>query len=251
MGDKCNCPPEGAPEWVMTYGDLMSLLLTFFIMLVAISEIKKEEKFQIVVQHIQLAFGERGGGGTTDNTDETPKLTLPDWLEALMAKMNKHKNQSNTKAKGPDGEDNTVTMIRPNYEQVEGGTIVFQRDSAGLNALSKRQIAQVVEQLKGKSNKIRIAANASREELQTDEALKQFPDIYALCYARAMVVHGEMLKLGVSADRLLVSMSGVNEPVKARVVGVNAGPNRRVEIYASHETVDDFGAHVYEEAVEK
>ncbi|MCA9240906.1 MAG: flagellar motor protein MotB, partial [Planctomycetales bacterium] len=28
-------PPPGIPEWVVTFGDMMSLLLTFFIMLVS------------------------------------------------------------------------------------------------------------------------------------------------------------------------------------------------------------------------
>ncbi|MFN0196532.1 MAG: flagellar motor protein MotB, partial [Planctomycetaceae bacterium] len=32
--------PAGAPEWVVTYGDMMSLLLTFYIMLVSMSEMK-------------------------------------------------------------------------------------------------------------------------------------------------------------------------------------------------------------------
>ena len=35
----------GIPEWVVTFGDMMSLLLTFFIMLVSLSEMKEEEKY--------------------------------------------------------------------------------------------------------------------------------------------------------------------------------------------------------------
>ena len=35
--------PPGVPEWVVTYGDMMSLLLTFFIMLVSLSEIVAEK----------------------------------------------------------------------------------------------------------------------------------------------------------------------------------------------------------------
>ena len=33
----------GVPEWVVTYGDMMSLLLTFFIMLVSMSELKMKD----------------------------------------------------------------------------------------------------------------------------------------------------------------------------------------------------------------
>ena len=40
---------EGAPEWMVTFGDLMSLLLTFFVLLFSISEIKSEKIFDVVV----------------------------------------------------------------------------------------------------------------------------------------------------------------------------------------------------------
>ncbi len=47
----------GIPEWVVTFGDMMSLLLTFFIMLVSLSEIKEEERFQSMVEEIHQHFG--------------------------------------------------------------------------------------------------------------------------------------------------------------------------------------------------
>ena len=46
-------PEAGIPEWVVTFGDMMSLLLTFFIMLVSMSEIKEEERFQALVQSMR------------------------------------------------------------------------------------------------------------------------------------------------------------------------------------------------------
>ena len=47
----------GIPEWVVTFGDMMSLLLTFFIMLVSLSEIKEEEKYQALVESMRKQFG--------------------------------------------------------------------------------------------------------------------------------------------------------------------------------------------------
>jgi chemotaxis protein MotB len=37
------CPPcdKGAPRWVTTFGDLMSLLLCFFVLLLSFSEIDR------------------------------------------------------------------------------------------------------------------------------------------------------------------------------------------------------------------
>ena len=52
-------PPveEGAPTWVVTFGDLMSLLLTFFILLFSMSEIEVE-KFRMAVNSLHEGFGE-------------------------------------------------------------------------------------------------------------------------------------------------------------------------------------------------
>ena len=51
--------PEGggAPKWMVTYGDLMSLLLTFFVLLLSFSTVKVED-FQQAVASVQreLAF---------------------------------------------------------------------------------------------------------------------------------------------------------------------------------------------------
>ena len=50
-------PEAGIPEWVVTFGDMMSLLLTFFIMLVSMSEMKQDEKFQAVAESFRRQFG--------------------------------------------------------------------------------------------------------------------------------------------------------------------------------------------------
>ena len=47
----------GIPEWVVTFGDMMSLLLTFFIMLFGMSEIKQEQKFQALMESLRHQFG--------------------------------------------------------------------------------------------------------------------------------------------------------------------------------------------------
>ena len=46
----------GAPEWVVTFGDMMSLLLTFFVMLLSFSTMEAS-KFKIVAGYMREAFG--------------------------------------------------------------------------------------------------------------------------------------------------------------------------------------------------
>ena len=52
---KCDCPP-GAPGWLATFADLMSLLLTFFVLLLSFSEMDAQ-KFKKASGSIRLAFG--------------------------------------------------------------------------------------------------------------------------------------------------------------------------------------------------
>ena len=47
---------EGAPAWVVTFGDLMSLLLCFFVLMLSFSEMDRK-KYKIVSGSIKQAFG--------------------------------------------------------------------------------------------------------------------------------------------------------------------------------------------------
>ena len=47
---------QGAPMWIVTFSDLMSLLLTFFVLLLSFSTIS-EEKFNQALMSLQGAFG--------------------------------------------------------------------------------------------------------------------------------------------------------------------------------------------------
>jgi chemotaxis protein MotB len=49
---------EGAPEWIVTFADLMSLLVCFFVLIISFS-IQDKEKMQIVAGSMRDAFGVR------------------------------------------------------------------------------------------------------------------------------------------------------------------------------------------------
>lgn len=49
------CPPPGAPAWMATFSDLVTLLLTFFVLLYAMSK-QDEHKFESIAGSIRKAF---------------------------------------------------------------------------------------------------------------------------------------------------------------------------------------------------
>src|SRR6056297_4192581 len=61
---KKKCPPEGAPEWMTTYGDMVTLLLTFFVMLLTTATVDGHELRLILAAFPGL--GNLEGGNTLE-----------------------------------------------------------------------------------------------------------------------------------------------------------------------------------------
>ena len=66
---------EGAPAWMMTFGDMMSLLLTFFILLFSMSSIEVE-KFKAATNSLQEALGEANVGILPDGATPVVEIGL-------------------------------------------------------------------------------------------------------------------------------------------------------------------------------
>jgi len=64
MTKKKKCPPEGAADWMLTYGDMVTLLLTFFVMLFTVSEVD-EAKLQLIIAAFS-GLGILEGGNTLE-----------------------------------------------------------------------------------------------------------------------------------------------------------------------------------------
>jgi chemotaxis protein MotB len=63
MAQEKKCPPEGLPGWMGTYGDLVTLLLCFFVLLYAFST-TDSQKFKNLIMSFRGTFGVMKGGKT-------------------------------------------------------------------------------------------------------------------------------------------------------------------------------------------
>lgn len=245
MGRKCKCPPAGAPEWMVTYGDMVTLLLCFFVLIVSFSEIKKKEEFQSVVEEIQKSFGMRGGGGKLP-TEDDPALSLIERLEAIRMKQERTPNKSNVKDPGQTGREPRITTIREGKQYAVGGKLLFEPGSAELSESMKKQLVDLVSRvkLKDSTNKIELVGHASSMELARDDGSSG--DLRELSYKRAAAVEDfltgdeipEVFRL--EGQRFLLAGAADREPINPR--GINsdeARDNRRVEIIVTEHIVKD------------
>ena len=121
----------GAPAWMVTYGDAMTLLLCFFVIIVSMSEVKKNERFQQVMESLRRAFGGYEGAVGSVPIKDVPANTLI----AKLLEIEVHdfrKEAGDTDEEGIHGKKFRVTNVRDGLEVVVGGRITFDRFSATL-----------------------------------------------------------------------------------------------------------------------
>ncbi len=233
----------GVPEWVVTYGDMMSLLLCFFILLAAFSEMKKDEEYQRVVEGIKEAFGYSGGVGVLPSND-VPLRSMIEMLESAVMKEMKQTKVSNTTDEGPQGKEAKVTKVHEGMMFTIGGNLTFEPGSAELKPEAKREIVKVCKLLDGRQNKIAVRGHAARKRLPPDSPFKDLTD---LSYARAKAAYEVMVNDGgLNPEVLYIEARGDNEPLNPRQTDEKASTaNRRVEIIMTEVLVTDLNHNDY------
>ncbi len=201
------CPPAGAPEWMVTYGDMMGLLLTFFIMLYALSSID-ETKATVVADAFSLQFGPTGQTIPVPGP-QPPANSNRQRLESTGRGKRSQTFMGGNPVLAPKGDYASVQTIRPKRERITGGVVYFGLGLDELDGIAREDIRIIADQLRGTPFKIEVKGHTSIE-----------PGIHAnnldvLAFNRAMNVKHELIRLGVDGKLIQVKSVGPNEPVPA------------------------------------
>ncbi len=238
---------QGAPDWVVTYGDTMSLVLCVFVALVAMSEIKRD-RFQQAAESLHKAFGGyEASVGYLPLDRDTPNSLLEKLIELEIPPYTDKRGDSDEE--GIHGRKFRVTNVREGLQIVVGGKVTFDRFSANLKLEAAELIAQTAERLRGYNTKIVIRGHAAREPLPEGSP---FEDLRDLSYARAKAVARKLEESGVRPARISLVAAGDSEPlVRQAYTEDRRALNRRVEILVTENLVDDYaGSNLAEELKE-
>lgn len=238
--DDCNCPPEGVPEWVLTYGDMMSLLLVFFILIVSFSEIKIK-KFNAVMTAMRQTLGSTADGGEMPMVT-TPSNSLVTKLEKLRMHSLTTRQQSQSKAKGIQGTEPDVKELRHGMIFRIGGPVTFEPGSADLSDVARTQLKRIMKPIKGYNTIIELRGSATEGEVGRGSP-GPYKDVWKLSEARAEAVMHYLTSsaVGIKADRFRLVADGANEPLVERAYSIQKqAPNRRVEVIVSEDLVQQL-----------
>lgn len=236
--------PAGAPEWLLTYGDMMSLLLTFFIMLAGMSTIQQEDKYQAVADSMRRQFG-HDATVFSAAPGETSFFSAPlQFLANLGRARRKDTASGGNEVQAITGENSLVQTIRPGKESTVGGVIFFDENSAELSEDNKRALDVIVPQIIGKPQKIEIRGHTSRRPLDNGGSFRNHWD---LAYQRCYNTMQYLVQHGIEKERIRLGSAAANEPLDNSIDPELRKRNARVEIFLWDDRVDDLTGIVTKE----
>jgi chemotaxis protein MotB len=234
----------GAPEWLLTYGDMMSLLLTFFIMLAGMSSIKQVEKYQAIADSMRRQFGHEATVFSAVPGDVTFLNSPFRFLASLGRAKRKDTADGGTYAKAIAGDNPFVQTIRPGKDSIVGGVIYFPEDSAELTEDNKRSLRAIIPQIIGKPQKIEIRGHTSRRPVDADGIVR---DHWDLAYQRCYNTMQYLIEQGIERERIRLGAAAANEPLDSGIDPELRKRNARVEVLLWDERIDDLNGSTSKE----
>lgn len=236
MGKKRKEPPKAeVPEWVLTFGDMMSLLLCFFILLAAFSEIKKPREYQEIIDSVNDAMGANGGLGLANLLERIDNSMVTYKDSRAKRDGNKRSTDENIDPNVP-GKEEKVSIVQEGARHAIGASIMFEPGSYELSKRDQDLIrTQIAPKIRGLNYICPIVGHAwGVEEKGSGLGFDE------LAFKRAQTVKDFLVREGgVDPTILRVESAGNTEPIElGSSSGQGGGSNRRVQIFQTGRTID-------------
>lgn len=228
-------PPSsgGAPEWMVTYGDMVTLLLCFFVLLYSYSVIDVQ-KFQQIFASIQQTFlGQEGILEQTPdpNPDVTPVEPDPeDNISLTYAAVKEYLRQQGLEnIISARLEDRGVILeIRDN--------ILFDSGKADIKPEAAEVLRKVAGIIRSVPNQIIVEGHTDNVPINTP----RYPSNWELSVDRAVrVVRFLIANYHIAPERFLATGYGEYHPVADNSTAAGRARNRRVNIVISNVNLRD------------
>jgi chemotaxis protein MotB len=225
--------PENAERWVLSYADLVTLLLGFFIILFASADVNAQ-KFQLLARGLSEAFNVdvkegangssplfNGGGGSGFLTGANARSLIATDLEAIRSAID-----SGTASIGRVGEivvsqdeDRIVIRLSDN--------LLFPPASADIRSSALPLLAIVARALQDVDEEIRVEGHTDNVPVNT----ARYPSNWELSSARATAVLRYLTETGdLPASGIFAAGYGEFRPAATNLTPEGRAVNRRADI---------------------
>ncbi len=231
-GRKKKRESEGTPDWMVTYGDMTTLLLTFFVMMFTTAEINGSELRMILAAFQGLGFLEGG------NTLQTGKLAeLGNTVESLPSQES-GKALDKARKKAVSIFEPELRSKKVRVKEDERGLVIslsgdsfFRTGSAEVDIEETRQVLQKISSLL--SDPV-FSRNTFRIEGHTDNIPTDpngpYPTNWELSTARSINILKYLVEFNVNERQFQVAGFADTVPLASNETAEGRAYNRRVDI---------------------
>jgi len=236
MAKKCKCEcPECMPEWLATFGDLMSLLLCFFVLLLSMSTMDAKKVKEAIGSLAGALSVLEGGTQTEVSRERIQKATPIQKSEETAQTVNKLSQavaefkEFTQGGKGPaivleEGEEGFFIRLPADITFPPGSARITNQDSL----LFLKRIAIIIKEYLPKNVEIQIRGYTDNMPPPKNSPYK---DNWELSAARALAVLRVLIKNGVNPAQLSAAAYGPYHPIASNLTPEGRAKNRRVEIW--------------------
>lgn len=232
-GQKCNCPEEGLPEWIMSYADMITILMAFFVVMYSMAGAKDKSKEEAVMKSLHRRFGPFASipPGTLVPKDS------PLAHEGGLGEQSGAEDEKGAQGGVPRRKAERVAVSLPGDRIAVGGILYFDPGADELNEADKQKLKNIALDLAGKPQRIEIRAHATRRPLPPDSP---FSDHRDLAYARCRQVMDELIALGIEPDRIRMGVASRDSRASMTVDPRAADSDSVVEVFMLNEFAPQF-----------
>ncbi|SFV75701.1 Flagellar motor rotation protein MotB [hydrothermal vent metagenome] len=236
MAKKQKCPdcPQCLPEWLAAFGDLMSLLLCFFVLLLSMSSMDAK-KVSEAIGSLSGAMSVLEGGMQTEvskkriqeaspieNTDETSETV--NRVQQTVQDINEMEGKGQGEAISvKEAEDGFVIRLPASLLFKPGSATIENEDAL----LFLKRIALIIEEL---PTDLHVSIEGHTDN-QPPGSNSPFKDNWELSVYRALAVLHELINDGIQPKRLSAAGFAQYHPLATNATKSGRQKNRRVEIH--------------------
>lgn len=229
MARKKKEEPKGNPSWLVTFSDLVTLLLTFFVLLLSMSSM--DRTLLTKINPFDRGFGaiKYHGSGRVPQRIKLIVDLVKDPKTAFEQRDRIKDLLFPEDVLPPDIDMSTLDRNLRILQKPEGlaivltNNLVFKPGSYTLTSSAEQLLSQIVLMLQYTSADVNISGHADNTGGNTAAN-------YPLSGKRAMSVLEYFLDQGLTPSRFSVSGYGADKPVESNATEYGRAQNRRVEI---------------------
>lgn len=237
---------DNSERWLLTYSDLITLLMIFFVVMYAMSNVDAQ-KYQVLSQSLEGALNPSGTGGTGAGGNASGGGISAEEMAAALEEA-KEENQNidpeliaaAEEIKKLIKEKNLQDKVSVSVQErgvVVGlmNTVLFDPGSAQIKAESVPTLVAIGQIANGVHNYIRVEGNTD----DVPQSSPQFPSNWELSVVRAT----EVLKLmvtqsNVAPDKISAVGYGQFRPSVPNTSPENRAKNRKVDVVILSDSLD-------------